>query len=115
MTTTLIKAILLSGALFPLSLTTAARCDIGLNEVSVTCVAVDGITEEQFPKKFGAAPRTDCNAIPTPATDPNFPNPHWRVSIYSIDISAVKQVLRIGIVCFRSQEATNPNILFFAI
>ena len=102
MTTTLIKAILLSGALFPSTLTTAARCDIGLNEVSVTCVAVDGITEEQFPKKFGAAPRTDCNAIPTPATDPNFPNPHWRVSIYSIDISAVQKVLRIVIVCFRS-------------
>lgn len=86
MTTTLmIKAILLSGALFPSTLTTAARCDFGLNEVSVTCVAADGITEEQFPKEFGAAPRTDCNAIPTPATDPNFPNPHWRECLRTVE------------------------------
>jgi len=76
---TLIKAVLLSGALFPATLAIAARCDIGLNDVSVTCVAADGTTEEQFPKTFGASPGTDCNAIPTPATDPNFPNPHWRV------------------------------------
>lgn len=92
MRTPSIKATILSGALLPSSLTYATQCDLGLNDVSVTCVAKNGITEDQFPKQFGAKDGTDCNSIPTPATDPNFPNPHWRVSgSYFFSVCTLRQ------------------------
>ena len=100
-----IKAIILSGVLLPSALTYAIQCDLGLNDVSVTCVAKNGITEDQFPKQFGAKDGTDCNLIPTPATDPNFPNPHWRVS--------GKAIVSMYVLCVNIATATHFWFSFY--
>ena len=61
------------------------QCEDSLSRASVTCVAMNGHTESQWPKKYGAPEGTDCNAIPLPTADPKFP--YWRECLRTVRFS----------------------------